>query len=159
VGEVRIERQRCIYQPGTGASDDVLVRQCAELFVIRNGYTDLPPVPDSSQWVSEFIDVGNANRRHMLQRRAVAVCDFARRADAVSVIFAYGPTFPLPVEEGKEYQPRPKVGRAVEVGRDGSIAVVHQDVFLPDTTNRFHGGRCRSFAEGIEPVAAPDDAR
>ena len=112
-------------------------------------------MPDSAQWVAEFIDVGIANRLHMLQRRAIAVCDFARRADAVSVIFAYDPTFPLPAEEGKDDGQRPKVGRAVEIGPDESIAVVHQDVFLPDTANRFHEGLCRTVAQGVD-VAAPD---
>ena len=154
LGQVRIDRERCIPPPGTVVRGDDLTRRCAELFVIHNGYTDLPPVPDSIQWVAEFMDVGIANRRRMLRRRALAVCDFARRAGAVSVIFEYDPAFPLPAEEGADDEQRRLTGRAVEVGPDGLISVVHQDVFLPDTTNRFHEGRCRTAAQGVQPPAA-----
>jgi hypothetical protein len=137
--------------------DDVLARECAELFIIRNGYTDLPPVPDSTQWVPEFMDTGVAERRRMLRRRAIAVCDFARRADAVSVIFAYDSTFPLP-KPATENEPRAKTGRVVEVGADGSLALVHQDVFLPETSEGCHDGQCRPVAHADEPVA-PNGAR
>ena len=39
---IAVDGQRCILPNGTAPSDSAAVR-CAELYVARNGYTDLPP--------------------------------------------------------------------------------------------------------------------
>ena len=55
-----------------------MARRCAELFVLQNGYTDLPAVEDSTRWVLESGEVGSwplvlAGRGGMLEREARSV--------------------------------------------------------------------------------------
>src|SRR5687767_13698550 len=68
-----VNHAHCILPADLSATDSTLVH-CAELFVSRNGYTDLPPISDTSQWMFEFMDAGMAVRRNTLQRRASAIC-------------------------------------------------------------------------------------
>jgi hypothetical protein len=57
---------------------EAMARRCAELFVLQNGYTDLPAVDDSSRWVLERGEAGSwprvlAAREGLLEREATAV--------------------------------------------------------------------------------------
>jgi hypothetical protein len=67
--------------------------RCAEWFVSRNGYTDLPPVADSAQLAHESIELAQpaaalvAARRNTLARRAALVCAGAKRAAGYTVAF------------------------------------------------------------------------
>ena len=52
-----------------------MARRCAELFVLQNGYTDLPAAEDSTRWVLENGEMGSwprvlAARGGMLEREA-----------------------------------------------------------------------------------------
>lgn len=114
---IAVEQQRCILPAGTTPSDSAAIR-CAELYVARNGYTDLPPTPDTSQWVGEFLDLGMKHRRNTLQRRAAAICrgdDHER--PAFSVIFR------RTTGEG---------ARSVLLNRDLSMMdIMHQEAMVP----------------------------
>ena len=55
-----------------------MARRCAELFVVENGYTDLPATEDSTRWVQEAGDRGPwprvlAERGGRLERAATMV--------------------------------------------------------------------------------------
>ena len=57
---------------------EAMARRCAELFVLQNGYTDLPATEDSTRWVMERGEVGSwprvlAARGGMLHREASSV--------------------------------------------------------------------------------------
>jgi hypothetical protein len=57
---------------------EAMARRCAELFVLENGYTDLPATGDSTRWVQETNDRGPwprvlAGRGGMLERAATTV--------------------------------------------------------------------------------------
>jgi hypothetical protein len=61
-----------------GENMEAMARRCAELFVLQNGYTDLPAAEDSTRWVLEHGEVGTwprvlAGRGGMLDREANAV--------------------------------------------------------------------------------------
>ena len=114
---ITVEQQRCILPAGTVPSDSAAIR-CAELYVARNGYTDLPPVSDTAQRVGEFLDLGIEDRRNTLVRRAAALCrgdDHER--PAFSVIFR------RTSGEG---------ARSVLLNRDLSMmGIMHQDAEVP----------------------------
>ena len=123
---ITVDRQRCILPSGLSPSDSAAVR-CAELFVARNGYTDLPPHPDSSHWVGEFMDLGMEHRHDTLERRAVALC----RGDDVELP-AYRVIFRRTEGEG---------ARAVGLKADLShMAIMHQDAAIPSGSDL--GGSC-----------------
>lgn len=123
---ISVDRQRCLLPAGVAPSDSAAVR-CAELFVQRNGYTDLPPVPDSTQWTGEFMDVGILGRHNMLQRRAHSICRGTIDGDSVvSVIFEYGPMYEQ--TDGGH-------GRGIMATADLSyIRIKHQDFVLPSVS-------------------------
>jgi hypothetical protein len=57
---------------------EVMARRCAELFVLQNGYTDLPASDDSTRWVLEVGETGAwhrvlASRGGSLERTAASV--------------------------------------------------------------------------------------
>jgi hypothetical protein len=57
---------------------EAMARRCAELFVLQNGYTDLPAAEDSTRWVLEHGEIGSwprllAARGGMLEREARTV--------------------------------------------------------------------------------------
>jgi hypothetical protein len=57
---------------------ETMARRCAELFVLENGYTDLPATGDSTRWVLEAGDRGPwprvlATRGGLLERAATTV--------------------------------------------------------------------------------------
>ncbi len=84
----------------------------------RNGYTDLPPHPDSSQWTGEFMDLGMKHRHNTLERRAAALC----RGDDQELP-AYLVIFRRTQGEG---------ARAVGLNADLShMVVLHQEAGIP----------------------------
>ena len=129
---IAVDRQRCILPPVISASSDSAAVRCAELYVARNGYTDLPPVPDSSQWTGEFMDLGMPGRRNTLERRAHSICRGTIEGDSVvSVIFACGPKYEQAVR-----------GRGVMATADLSyMRIEHQDFFLPTDSTPLPGCR------------------
>ena len=139
---VTVDRQRCILPEGMPVSHRAAAR-CAELFVQRNGYTDLPPVPDSTQWSYEFLDLGIEARRGRLERRAYAVCGNAQSDSVVLVLFRFsGPEFEAPpaMDERGKVTPPDRHGRAVQLRSDlSSMGLRHQDLLLPDSGSE----RCR----------------
>jgi len=57
---------------------EAMARRCAELFVLQNGYTDMPAAEDSTRWVLEHGEIGSwprllAARGGMLEREARSV--------------------------------------------------------------------------------------
>jgi hypothetical protein len=57
---------------------EAMARRCAELFVLENGYTDLPAAEDSTRWVLEHGEIGSwprllAARGGLLEREAKSV--------------------------------------------------------------------------------------
>jgi hypothetical protein len=54
---------------------EAMARRCAEMFVLQNGYTDLPATEDSTRWVLEVGEAGTwprvfASREGTLEREA-----------------------------------------------------------------------------------------
>lgn len=121
---IMVDRQRCILPPHFSASADLVAVRCAEIYVVRNGYTDLAPVPDSSQWVGEFMDLGMDYRRRELERHASALCRFTGGdLPPVLVIFRRAP-------------PAPEGARAVALEADLSyMKIMHQDAKVPAENN------------------------
>lgn len=75
---LRADPQRCLLARDLGENMEAMARRCAELFVLENGYTDLPATDDSTRWVTEAGDRGPwprvlAGRGGMLERAAVIV--------------------------------------------------------------------------------------
>jgi hypothetical protein len=75
---LRTDPQRCLLARDLGENMEAMARRCAELFVLENGYTDLPATGDSTRWVMEAGDRGPwprvlAGRGGMLQRTATMV--------------------------------------------------------------------------------------
>jgi hypothetical protein len=57
---------------------EAMARRCAELFVVQNGYTELPAAEDSTRWVLENGEAGSwpvvlAARGGMLERESKSV--------------------------------------------------------------------------------------
>ena len=70
--------QRCLLVRDLGENMEAMARRCAELFVLQNGYTDLPAAEDSTRWVLEHGEIGSwprllAARGGMLEREARTV--------------------------------------------------------------------------------------
>jgi hypothetical protein len=81
---LRADPQRCLLPRDLRDNMEAMARRCAELFVLENGYTDLPATDDSSRWVLEAGDDGPwprvlAGRGGMLERGATAVQCSMRR--------------------------------------------------------------------------------
>jgi hypothetical protein len=75
---LRTDPQRCLLARDLGENMEAMARRCAELFVLENGYTDLPATDDSTRWVLEAGDRGPwlrvlAARFGMLERGATTV--------------------------------------------------------------------------------------
>jgi hypothetical protein len=75
---LRADPQRCLLARDLGENMEAMARHCAELFVLENGYTDLPATDDSTRWVQEAGDRGPwprvlAGRGGMLERAATTV--------------------------------------------------------------------------------------
>jgi hypothetical protein len=75
---LRGDPQRCLLPRDLGENMEAMARRCAELFVLENGYTDLPATDDSTRWVLEAGDRGPwprllAGRGGMLERAATTV--------------------------------------------------------------------------------------
>ena len=74
----RPDRRACGIAGSPGSPAESVAVQCAEDFVVRNGYTDLPG--DSSTMVGESIEISGtpqeviARRRGTLDRRAALLC-------------------------------------------------------------------------------------
>lgn len=139
---VEIDYDRCIVPPVTTADPRLIAASCAERFAVRNGYTDLRPVTDSSQWVLESMDFsGIEHRRNELRRRPFRVCSGDEGDDeGFGVLFWYG-NDALPPEAmqgtGDIEAPDPdptidshvRYARVLEMRSDFSgLRFVHQDV-------------------------------
>ena len=59
---LRDDPQRCLLTRDLGENMEAMARRCAELFVLQNGYTDLPAAEDSTRWVLEHGEVGQPGR-------------------------------------------------------------------------------------------------
>jgi hypothetical protein len=75
---LRDDPQRCLLVRDLGENMEAMARRCAELFVLQNGYTDLPAAEDSTRWVLEHGEIGSwprllAARGGMLEREARTV--------------------------------------------------------------------------------------
>jgi hypothetical protein len=75
---LRADPQRCLLARDLRDNMEAMARRCAELFVLENGYTDLPATGDSTRWVMEAGERGPwprvfAGRGGMLERAATAV--------------------------------------------------------------------------------------
>jgi hypothetical protein len=55
---LRADPQRCLLSRDLREGMEIMARRCAELFVLENGYTDLPASGDSTRWVQEVGDRG-----------------------------------------------------------------------------------------------------
>ncbi|MFL5492805.1 MAG: hypothetical protein ACJ8DC_00320 [Gemmatimonadales bacterium] len=55
---LRADPQRCLLRRDLREGMEVMARRCAELFVLDNGYTDVPATDDSTRWVQEVGDRG-----------------------------------------------------------------------------------------------------
>ncbi|HKG93140.1 MAG TPA: hypothetical protein VKA84_14645 [Gemmatimonadaceae bacterium] len=90
--DVRSKRRRCTLPRVPGEAPESTAVRCAEWFVARNGYTDLP-VADTGAVASESIERAAsvaellAERRSSLSRRAAVVCRGARRGSGYTVGF------------------------------------------------------------------------
>jgi hypothetical protein len=74
--------RRCAFTRAPKQSTSAFLRQCAEEFVARNGYTSAPPTSDSSLWAPESIEFASSwqdllQRRHnqLLPKAESAGCD------------------------------------------------------------------------------------
>jgi hypothetical protein len=143
-----VERNRCIVPPGLALSDSLAIR-CAELFVSQQGYTEAPPVSDTTKWVYEFMDVGVRERRATVAPDAYAICG-SNQDEYVRVIFRHAPGIvspPLWTDSG--IVASPPTGRAVRLSPNSStMEFQHQDAYLPDSTFR----DCRRRAAGQRSV-------
>jgi hypothetical protein len=105
--------------------------RCAESFIARNGYTNLPPVTDSTQWTAEFMDEPPwsrvlADRHGTLETRAWAVCGPAADSGGYSAVFRYVRSARLSRWFGKETPARlVKMDSAFH-----GIHLVHQDLII-----------------------------
>ena len=55
---LRADPHRCLLTRDLREGMETMARRCAELFVLENGYTDLPATDDSTRWVQEAGDRG-----------------------------------------------------------------------------------------------------
>ena len=154
-----IDRDRCIVPPGATDDPRLIAARCAELFAMRNGYTDLPPVADSAQWVWEGMGLGIEGRRNSLERRAHALCGDIRTDPAVLVVFRFGRGHGAPpgITETGEVLQQPPAGRAVVVPSDfSSMRFMHQDLLLPTPESKQFEMSCRilydSGASSVPPA-------
>jgi hypothetical protein len=81
---LRADPQRCLLTRDLREGMEVMARRCAELFVLENGYTDLPATEDSTRWVQEVGDQGTwpgvlSTRSGTLARTAATVQCSVRR--------------------------------------------------------------------------------
>ena len=81
---LRADPQRCLLSRDLREGMEVMARRCAELFVLENGYTDLPATEDSTRWVQEVGDRGTwplvlSTRAGTLDRSAATVQCSVRR--------------------------------------------------------------------------------
>jgi hypothetical protein len=81
---LRADPQRCLLTRDLREGMEVMARRCAELFVLENGYTDLPATEDSTRWVQEVGDRGTwlrvlSTRSGTLERTAATVQCSVRR--------------------------------------------------------------------------------
>ena len=137
-----IDRDRCIVPPGATDEPRLIAARCAELFVVRNGYTDLPPVADSAQWMWELMDLDIEGRRNKLQRRPFRACPEAEITDGgFGVMFWFGEAQLMPQPEPEpgpedtlpdpapEYEPYVPHARVVVMRADYSeMRIVHQEL-------------------------------
>jgi hypothetical protein len=75
---LRTDPQRCLLARDLRENMEAMARRCAELFVLENGYTDLPATEDSTRWVMGAGEGGAwprvlAGRGGMLAREATTV--------------------------------------------------------------------------------------
>jgi hypothetical protein len=81
---LRADPQRCLLRRDLREGMEIMARRCAELFVLENGYTDLPATDDSTRWVQEAGDRGTwprvlSTRSGSLDRTAATVQCSVRR--------------------------------------------------------------------------------
>ncbi len=125
---VTINKQRCILPPGMNVDEEAAI-QCAEMYIARNGYTDLPPVPDSTQWTGEFLDLGMEGRRNTIRRHAAFVC----RGEQIPYMVGFATT------SGRELR---GVGLAPKASPDTAMYVTMLHQGPPDPANLALHGRC-----------------
>jgi hypothetical protein len=114
------DRRRCDVRSVASLPPESLAVRCAESFVVRNGYTDVPP-PDTSEMVGESLEFRLsardklADRQGTLRRRAVVFCRGDRGRPGYTIGFA------APGDSVME------LGRAVTMDTlFGSLVVQHQ---------------------------------
>jgi hypothetical protein len=81
---LRADPQRCLLPRDLRDGMEIMARRCAELFVLENGYTDLPATGDSARWVQEVGDRGTwplvlSTRSGTLERTAATTQCSVRR--------------------------------------------------------------------------------
>jgi hypothetical protein len=127
---VRIDRVRCLPSSRLESSREGVAILCAEAFVARNGYTDAPPVSDTTQLAFESIEFERslttllAHRRNTLESNAYGVCPLGAVGPGLAVVFRHlGDTVR-------------RTGRAVTMtaGFD-SLRVQHRDFILANVAD------------------------
>ena len=111
---------------------------CAEEFIVRNGYTDLPPSVDSSTVAYESFEFSSGVAARLrgptnsLERRAIGVCEGGHGQPGYTVVFrAPGPP--------RETEP---FARAVTMSRDfTSLRVQHRN-FRIAYLDSLNGSQC-----------------
>jgi hypothetical protein len=81
---LRADPQRCLLRRDLREGMEIMASRCAELFVLENGYTDLPATEDSTRWVQEVGDrdawpLVLSTRSGTLERKAATVQCSVRR--------------------------------------------------------------------------------
>lgn len=98
----------------------------AEIFIVQNGYTDLPPDKskiafESIEWESDINEILKS-RYDTLERKAYGIAHRTKDTSGWTVIFRY---------KHPSYQEMRKSGRAVTMKLDGSnMGVEHKDFIL-----------------------------
>jgi hypothetical protein len=113
---IAVDRDRCLVPSNLSRDPRTAAVRCAELFVIRNGYADLPPVADSSQWIGELVDLGIGGRRNMLVRTPIRACQSAHE---FAVLFRY---------QAAEYASMARV--VVMSSRYDDLHLIHQGLWV-----------------------------
>jgi hypothetical protein len=123
-----------IDQPAAlGRPSDAIAVECAEAFIVRNGYTETPAVADTTQLAFESLEFARTiaelreKRRGMLESRAYGVCAGPSAWGGFAVVFRYAPG----AFGGRLAVDGATVGRVVTMDTTlAHLRVQHQDVYL-----------------------------
>jgi hypothetical protein len=149
---VRIDRVRCLPSSRLESSREGVAILCAEAFVARNGYTDAPPVSDTTQLAFESIEWKRsltallAHRRNTLESSAYGVCPLGAVGPGLAVVFRY------------RADTVRSTGRAVTMtaGFD-SLRVQHRDFILANVADS--GAACSRVTYVRGQISEPSSTR